>query len=150
MKTKTVCEDTQNHSKGWGYEYWMHNDGGYCFKKLVFTHRSKTSLHFHRTKRETFYVDYGQFRLVTINVINGKRLTQLLRPGDYQNIPECLPHQLVCLSRSGMILESSTQHFEDDSYRIEPGDSQTKHAQKTQSPVRKAYCRHPKACARKH
>jgi len=35
-----------------------------------------------------------------------------------------MPHQLITGEQGGEIFEVSTEHFDDDSYRVEKGDSQ--------------------------
>jgi quercetin dioxygenase-like cupin family protein len=43
--------------------------------------------------------------------------------GDVVHIKPCVPHKLIAVEKSS-IMEVSTQHFEEDSYRIQKGDSQ--------------------------
>jgi quercetin dioxygenase-like cupin family protein len=45
----------------------------------------------------------------------------LLRKGDHFHIPVGLKHQMQALEDTELF-EFSTQHFDDDSYRIEKGD----------------------------
>ena len=49
----------------------------------------------------------------------------LLKEGDIVHIPQMLPHQLICGEKNGAIIEFSSHHDDADSYRYEPGDSQT-------------------------
>ncbi len=119
------------HDKGWGHEDWLHNDERYCFKRLVFKDGGKTSLHFHILKHETFYVVSGVFALDMVDQYTAKRRVVSLAIGDWQVVPPGIPHRLRCATQhGGTVLEASTQHLEDDSYRIEPGDSQTPHKTK--------------------
>jgi mannose-6-phosphate isomerase-like protein (cupin superfamily) len=45
-----------------------------------------------------------------------------MHPGDRVVIPPNTPHQFRGMDPKSTIIEISTQHFEDDSYRIVRGD----------------------------
>ncbi len=113
------------HPKGWGHETWIVNCPDYCGKILEFRKGGKCSFHKHLKKKEHFYVLKGRFLLKTgwDKDINKAKET-ILEPGDVVEIPRNLIHQLIAIE-DGQLLEISTQHFEDDSYRYAPGDSQT-------------------------
>lgn len=111
------------HEKGWGEEVWIVNNEKYCLKILQFYTGGKCSMHLHPLKTETWYIEYGRFRLHTINTENGQILTKDLESGDIVHVPDHTPHQLEAISR-GSIIEVSTPHYESDSLRLSPGDSQ--------------------------
>jgi mannose-6-phosphate isomerase-like protein (cupin superfamily) len=105
--------------KKWGYELWIHNDTDYCGKLLVFTNSgNKFSMHYHMIKDETWYVQKGAFQFDWIDTENGERCYTQLQEGDVVEIKKGLPHQLIALTNEATIFEVSTQHFDDDSYRI--------------------------------
>ena len=105
--------------KKWGYELWIHNDTDYCGKLLVFTQSgNKFSMHYHMIKDETWYVQEGAFQFDWIDTENGERLYTQIQKGDVIEIKKGLPHQLTALTDNATIFEVSTQHFDDDSYRI--------------------------------
>ncbi len=105
--------------KKWGYELWIHNDTDYCGKLLVFNNSGdKFSMHYHMIKDETWYVQEGAFQFDWIDTENGERLYTQIQKGDVIEIKKGLPHQLTALTDNATIFEVSTQHFEDDSYRI--------------------------------
>jgi mannose-6-phosphate isomerase-like protein (cupin superfamily) len=105
--------------KKWGYELWIHNDTDYCGKLLVFNNSGdKFSMHYHMVKDETWYVQEGAFQFDWIDTENGERLYTQIQKGDVIEIKKGLPHQLTALTDEATIFEVSTQHFEDDSYRI--------------------------------
>ena len=105
--------------KKWGYELWIHNDIDYCGKLLVFTKSgNKFSMHYHMIKDETWYVQKGAFQFDWIDTENGERCYTQIQKGDVIEIKKGLPHQLTALTEEATIFEVSTQHFDEDSYRI--------------------------------
>lgn len=102
-------ERAEEHKKVWGAEYWIINRN-YCGKKLILNRQFECSMHYHRDKDETFYLESG---LVLIRIDNYKRL---LLPGDLVRIPSGTPHQFIGLEHSE-IFEFSTKHKESDSFR---------------------------------
>ena len=105
--------------KQWGHELWIHNDKQYCGKLLVFTNSgNKFSMHYHMIKDETWYVQKGAFQFDWIDTENGERCYTQIQQGDVIEIKKGLPHQLTALTEEATIFEVSTQHFDDDSYRI--------------------------------
>ncbi len=136
-------EAMPKYIKGWGYELWVHNDADYCGKELVLYAGKYCSIHYHKIKKETFYVTSG---LMTVElydqpfeVENGDLVRTLeeldgtgrlkvealsMGPGDSLLIEPGTPHRFYGLEKQTRFMEFSTQHFEEDSYRIWPGDSQ--------------------------
>lgn len=107
--------------KGWGHELVIVNNENYCGKLLVFQAGKKFSMHFHKLKHETWYVNKGSFLFRTVNLENGNLNERTIKEGDVVEIPQLLPHQLEALEDS-IIFEVSTQHFDNDSYRLWKGD----------------------------
>lgn len=122
MKKISILK-TEKHKKGWGEEEWITNNEMYCGKLLKFNNGSMFSDHFHIVKDETWYVLEGKLELYHYNLSNGDKLTNIIKKGDVVHIPSNVPHQLKALETSA-IIEISTPHREDDSYRINKGDSQ--------------------------
>jgi mannose-6-phosphate isomerase-like protein (cupin superfamily) len=105
--------------KKWGYELWIHNNTDYCGKLLVFSKSgNKFSMHYHMIKDETWYVQKGAFQFDWIDTENGERCYTQIQEGDVIEIKKGLPHQLTALTEEATIFEVSTQHFDEDSYRI--------------------------------
>ena len=119
-KTLTI-KKSEYHPKGWGYELWIHNDSKYCGKLLFFKEGKRCSLHYHKIKHETFYLQSGKMLLEYKRKTEDKTIETLLTPGDVFEIPVETPHRLTAIEDSELF-EFSTQHFEDDSYRIIKGD----------------------------
>ena len=113
----------EDHPKGWGHERWIVNKEKYCLKILSFKKNSSFSMHYHIKKEETWYVAKGSLELSYYNLTNANRVTKTINEGMVVDIKPNIPHKLKALEDSE-IIEVSTQHFEHDSYRVEPGDSQ--------------------------
>ena len=110
------------HKKGWGYELWIHNDAKYCGKLLFFEKGKKCSYHYHKKKHETFYLQSGKLLLrYGMGDELEDAVVELLTAGDTFEVLPNLRHQMEALEDSELF-EFSTQHFEDDSYRVEKGD----------------------------
>jgi mannose-6-phosphate isomerase-like protein (cupin superfamily) len=111
--------------KGWGYEIiWATNDK-YCGKIMVFERvGAKFSMHFHKEKDETWFVNAGSFKLIFCDTSTATYHEKILNEGDtWRNLP-MVPHQLIALQPNSMIFEVSTPDSVEDNYRIAPGDSQ--------------------------
>lgn len=110
------------HAKGWGYEYWIANTDLYCGKLLYFNKGKKCSWHYHEIKDETFFIQEGLFIVLTSENDDIESATRrYMKPGDSLHVTPGLRHQMIALEDS-ILYEFSTQHFDDDSYRIIKGD----------------------------
>lgn len=98
--------------KVWGKEIWMANNELYCGKKLYVTKGKRGSLHFHKNKDESFYIEKGKILLE----IKNKKI--LMNEGDTIRIPRNTIHRYSGLKDS-VIIETSTHHEDSDSYRKE-------------------------------
>jgi len=107
--------------KGWGHEVWVHNDARYCGKILVVKAGKRCSLHSHKLKHETFYVQTGRVHM-RIRHSDGREDSFEMSPGDVLELAPGTAHQFTGIAEQSEIMEFSTQHFEEDSYRIEKGD----------------------------
>jgi mannose-6-phosphate isomerase-like protein (cupin superfamily) len=117
--------NTDNHKfvpKGWGYELWIANSEKYCGKLLYIVKGKQLSWHYHKLKDEVMYVKSGCISIIYGHDedINNANET-LLTPGDSFHIPVGLIHRIAALE-TAEVFEFSTQHFDEDSYRIEKGD----------------------------
>ena len=112
--------------KGWGYELiWASNDM-YCGKIMVFEKvGSKFSMHFHKEKEETWFVNSGTFIVRWIDTNDASLHQQELIEGSTWHNPPLQPHQLEALEDGSSITEVSTPDSVEDNYRIIPGDSQS-------------------------
>ena len=119
--TKKTRQETHVQNKGWGYELWIENDIDYCGKILHFKKGKMCSLHYHMEKLETMYLQSGHLQIMFIDTETAEQYVIDLLPGDSIQIPRGQPHQIAAVEESDLF-EFSTQHFEEDSYRVWKGD----------------------------
>lgn len=115
---KEVCQIVE---KGWGKEIIFVNNEEYCGKILCFDKGKRFSMHFHLSKKETWYISKGKFILIWIEPSSGVTYSEYLIVGDVITNERGEPHQLISLDDSE-VFEVSTKHFDHDSYRIYKGD----------------------------
>ena len=99
------------HKKLWGSEEWLANTENYCGKILTLNAGFRCSYHYHKKKDETFYVLEGKVYLV----LAGREM--LLNEGDSQRVLPGQRHSFSSLTDISRIIEISTHHEEEDSYR---------------------------------
>jgi mannose-6-phosphate isomerase-like protein (cupin superfamily) len=117
MAADTTNEEIQRVPKVWGEEHWIVNRD-YCGKKLVLNQGFRCSLHYHEVKDEVFYVISGQVLLEYGDE------ARILRKGDHQRIAPGVVHRFWGIE-TAEIIEFSTHHEDDDSYRLETSGSFT-------------------------
>ena len=111
--------------KGWGYELIWATTDKYCGKIMVFNKDgAMTSMHFHKEKDETWFVNSGKFKVRYIDTKDSMLYEKELNEGDTWYNPPLMPHQLIALQAESSITEVSTPDSVEDNYRIGPGDSQ--------------------------
>src|SRR3989344_5609143 len=101
--------------KAWGKEIWMANNELYCGKKLILNMGKRCSLHYHKLKDETFYLESGR---IFMEIGDDK---MFMNPGESIRVYPRTNHRFSGLEDS-VIIEISLHHEDDDSYRI-PGEN---------------------------
>ena len=105
--------------KPWGHELWIHNSPEYCGKLLVFPNLgSSFSMHYHLKKAESWYVQQGCFVFQYVDTETAETKEMILNEGDCVDVSRGQPHKLTSLENDSIIFEVSTEHFDEDSYRI--------------------------------
>lgn len=120
-------------SKPWGYELIIANNDIYCSKKLVIPRGQSTSLHYHRAKDETFFIQAGRSVVyycdepklippaLKNNLLNPEVYAVLkeikLNKGDVFHLPPGRVHQIFALEDLE-IIEVSTKYIENDTVRF--------------------------------
>jgi mannose-6-phosphate isomerase-like protein (cupin superfamily) len=113
------------YEKGWGREIWIANTDKYCGKILEFNEGAEFSMHYHMLKHETFYILEGEVEIRGFDLKKAVMQSVTHGEGSVIIIPPGQPHKIIAKKKS-RIIEVSTTHYESDSYRIIPGDSQKK------------------------
>jgi quercetin dioxygenase-like cupin family protein len=119
-------------SKTWGFEKWFDNNEKYCGKLLFFVKGLACSLHYHKLKTETFYLHKGKLEIrfydnapeleeyiekFGTRGLDDKLEKEILEQGDTFFVPAGRVHSMRAIEDSELF-EISTQHFEEDSYRL--------------------------------
>jgi mannose-6-phosphate isomerase-like protein (cupin superfamily) len=104
-------EKIKEVEKVWGREIWIENDSDYCVKELHLVKGAKCSYHYHKKKKETFFVVYGAIELVLDSI------THKVTAGGFVTVEREQKHSFKGLKHT-LLIECSTEHFEDDSYRL--------------------------------
>ena len=78
-------------------------------------------MHFHLLKDETWYIAKGKIKFTWIDTKDGTQQSKILSVGDVVHNRRGQPHQIEAIEES-IIFEVSTQHFDEDTYRVESGD----------------------------
>jgi quercetin dioxygenase-like cupin family protein len=115
---KPIFKKAEVYEKTWGRELWIHNSEKYCGKILDFKKNCYFSSHFHLKKEETWYVLTGSLILEYFDLETAEKLERTISEGDVIHIVPGVIHKLTA-SCDSKIMEVSTEHFENDSYRIE-------------------------------
>jgi N-acetylneuraminate synthase len=112
-------------NKKWGYEIWIENNDSYCGKHLHVLPNKYCSVHYHKNKKETFYVLRGELSLECSTILekeawnNGVSTTLILKEGESFTIEPYTAHRFTSnTSCSCDFIEISTHHDDEDSYRI--------------------------------
>ena len=114
-------------SKGWGYELWIENNELYCGKHLHVLPDKWCSVHYHKNKKETFYVIKGELKLeYSCNLEWSSEHdieTIMLKKGDCFTLETLVAHRFTSnTSYPCDFIEFSTHHEDSDSYRVIKGD----------------------------
>jgi len=108
--------------KGWGFEKWLVNNEKYCGKLLFFAKGRKCSWHYHKIKDETFFIQFGKILLkwsYQDDILMADEI--VLEKGDTWHVKIGQRHQMIAIQDTELI-EFSTQHLDEDSYRVIKGD----------------------------
>tara|TARA_R110002074_G_scaffold208668_6_gene377467 strand:+ start:49 stop:408 length:360 start_codon:yes stop_codon:yes gene_type:complete len=108
--------------KGWGFEKWIVNNEEYCGKVLYFVKDRRCSWHYHIKKDEVFYVQSGKILVKYSEQDDLENADEVvMERGDNFHVYRGLRHQMIALEDTELF-EFSTQHIDEDSYRIVKGD----------------------------
>ncbi len=113
--------ESKHVDKTWGHELWLVNNELYCAKILTIEKNKMCSIHYHTLKDETFTILFGEVKLQIFDAPDQKVSREyIMHEGDAIRLPPETIHRFIGMDDLSEILEVSTQHFEEDSYRILP------------------------------
>lgn len=105
----------------WGQEIIWATQEDYTGKILVFAKKgAKTSLHFHKEKDKTYFVNLGSFKLRWVDVKDGQLYEQTLEEGSTWHCPPLQPCSLEALQDQSSVSEVNNSSNEEDVYHLIP------------------------------
>lgn len=112
--------------KKWGYELWIENNNIYCGKHLHVMPEKQCSVHYHKNKKETFYVIEGELIIEYSASLEKKDWENMinigmkfLSKGEHFTIDPLMAHRFYSGSKSSCdFIEISSYHDDEDSFRI--------------------------------
>jgi hypothetical protein len=114
-------EEDYTIEKTWGRELVLVNNDLYCYKELVFDDELATSIHFHKNKKETFFVKKGKFNIEIYHPETGEAediyLCESSKP---LTIEPLTVHRIIPIIKNSILIEISTSSEDSDSYRVKP------------------------------
>ena len=115
--------------KLWGLERWLHNDDKYCMKVLEIEPGWQSSMHYHRTKEETFLVVQGKIKLEIMPHYRrspdfGDAVRKIyLQPFQAYTLEPYTPHRFTAIGARAIVVEASMLHDDGDVVRLEESKS---------------------------
>ncbi len=109
--------------KRWGHEIWLANNQveDYCGKILFIKKGRSTSMHYHISKHETFYVLDGTLRVDMLRALDQPEahpFTITCMKGESMEMDRSRPHKLMAVEEDVTLIEVSKFHRDEDSYRL--------------------------------
>jgi len=103
----------------WGKEVIWTNTADYCGKILIFEkENSSTSLHFHKDKEKSWFVNAGKFLVTWVDTNNGQAYSKELPEGSVFQVPRLMPVKLTSLQDNSAIAECGTYEDENDYLKL--------------------------------
>jgi mannose-6-phosphate isomerase-like protein (cupin superfamily) len=119
MSKRLEPRDMKFVPKSWGWELWITNSEKYCGKILFIKAGHECSFHHHKIKDEVLFVHSGECAFVYSELgedYSGLKNTVVLKAGEAYHVEPNFWHQMHAIT-DVTIFETSTQHFDTDSYR---------------------------------
>ena len=103
--------------KRWGFEIWIVNNEKYCGKKLFIRQGKYCSYHHHKDKDEVLYIESGRIWMNSSEENDPEWINAVdMKAGYAFHVTPGMKHQMHAVEDT-MVIEFSTQHFDEDSYR---------------------------------
>lgn len=95
-----------NIETSWGQEVVWAQGEKYIGKFLVFNKvQGSTGFRLYKESEKTLFVNEGLFNFISVDTSTGKRESRELTVGQTVHIGKFVPHSIVCLSKTGNIME---------------------------------------------
>ena len=108
--------------KEWGYEIWLANnkEENYCSKILFIEKNKSTSMHYHLKKHETMHILKGALMIDSLADRHSQayKFSVTSEEGESVEIERGRAHKLIAHHEDTTIIEASTFHEDEDSYRL--------------------------------
>lgn len=119
-KKKMKVDKPKHVKKDWGSETWFANNQqhNYCGKILEIKKGQGTSMHFHIDKHEVFYILEGILEVSWIDTESAEEHIIYVPQGASMEMPQGVPHSLIASEVDVKLIEASTFHRDEDSYRL--------------------------------
>ena len=119
-KKKMKINKPKYVEKDWGSETWFANnlEHNYCGKILEIKKGYSTSMHFHINKHEVFYILEGILEVNWIDTESAEEHIIYVPQGMSMEMPQGVPHSLIASEIDVKLIEASTFHRDEDSYRL--------------------------------
>lgn len=104
-------------NKPWGCELWFAETKDYLGKVIVINARQEVSLHKHRKKEETLYVQEGICK-VEYETVKGNMSSKIVNVGEFFHVLPNRKHRMTAIGQRVVLFEASTAHPK-DSVRLE-------------------------------
>ena len=111
----------------YGYEATWAKTDSYYSKIVGFNKPNKTSMHFHKVKNKSWFINDGNFKLNYIDTATGALFESNLKEGQVFNIPALMPASIECLSPSGSFTEVGDIDDDADIYNFTPTGEELAH-----------------------
>jgi mannose-6-phosphate isomerase-like protein (cupin superfamily) len=113
--------DIEIDEKVWGTEFIIGRKP-YATKVMTLEPGQQCSLHWHNWKRETFILISGQMTIEILDRTSKKSVIKLTEPFSSITLEPNTPHTFYVPDGHGpaVFIESSTEDYPDDSYRLFP------------------------------
>jgi len=126
---ENLIELFENHvKKEWGDEYWIINTPDKCFKLMLIQPGKMGSLHHHLQKEESFRVLRGTLYVDKQAYQFSKTFANGIKIGVNDPpvvIKKQIVHRFYTINEPCLVLEESTFHDDEDTFRIEASRDMT-------------------------
>lgn len=103
----------------YGYEITWVNNETYYGKILVFEKKdARLSLHFHKDRSKSWFVNAGQFKVQWVDTKDGRVYAKELPEGSVFHVPALMPVALESVVANSAMAETGNFNNIDDIYRL--------------------------------